>query len=96
MATCPSAAAERYLTEQDGPEACPMCGKANAYDSGEPVFPEDWAFCSVGCRDVYMAEVRAQTDALVREMHEEDRYIQEFNAKCPRCAGRSEKLCAHQ
>lgn len=96
MATCPSVSAERYLAAQDGPETCPVCGKDNAQENGEPVFPEDWAFCSAGCRDSYMAEVRAHTDAFVREMYDEDRYVAEFNAKCPFCAGQSKKLCRHQ
>lgn len=96
MTECPSRAAERYMAGEDGPEDCPVCGKANAHENGEPVFPEDWAFCSAACRDTYTAEVRAQTEAVVRSMYEEDRHIAEFNAGCALCKEQSKKLCRHQ
>lgn len=48
-------------SEEELPEACPLCGADNANTEGEPVFLEDPAFCSAACAAVYYkAEAEAE------------------------------------
>jgi endogenous inhibitor of DNA gyrase (YacG/DUF329 family) len=42
--------------EPDLPETCPTCGGKNANEDGDPVYPEDPAFCSWACSLVYDAD----------------------------------------
>ena len=89
-------AAERFIADQEMPEECPICGDPNADpESGEPVFPEDSAFCSADCRDVHVKEQRAQDNAMAEGFEETDRLVAAHNAHCPKCID-SKKYCFHQ
>ena len=96
MPECPSVAAERFYAEQEMPEECPICGDPNADpETGEPTFPEDVAFCSAECREVYVKEQKNHEALHVTDFEETDRLIAVHNAQCPRCAG-SKQYCFHQ
>ena len=58
--------------EPELPEACPMCGAANADEQGEPVYT-DPAFCGEACASGYykaQAEAEARYSALCDEVPE--------------------------
>ena len=55
MTECPSVSWDRYCAAQEIPEECPVCGRDNATEDGEPVFT-DPAFCSQKCLDIYMED----------------------------------------
>lgn len=68
---CPSRSWDR-LTAGDGPEVCPMCGAANADDTGVAVCADAPDFCSVACRDRYVADERTRDAAYAAALTEED------------------------
>jgi hypothetical protein len=96
MSECPSVAAERFIADQEMPEECPLCGDPNANEySGEPMVPEDPAFCSTHCRDAYIQEQRERDGAMAEDIQETAKLITAHNAQCPRCID-SKKYCFHQ
>jgi hypothetical protein len=68
--------------EADPPEVCPVCGADNADDEGNAICGEAPDFCSVACRDRYVAEQRAADDAYAAALIEEDRIAAEWRAMC--------------
>lgn len=63
------------------PEVCPVCGAENCTDSGEWVCADAACFCSLACRDTYVAWQREADDALVRELAEAARLADEWRAE---------------
>jgi len=63
---------DRYLGD-DPPEECPVCGGANSTDEGEPVCADAADFCSVACRDKYLAEQRKADEAYAAALAEEEK-----------------------
>jgi hypothetical protein len=84
VSRCPSLAAQRMLADQDAPEACPVCGADNCTEAGDWVCAEAPAFCSVACRDTYVAWQREDADALARDLAEEARLADEWRAEMRR------------
>lgn len=61
----------------DIPEECPVCGKPNADEDGEPVYPQDSAFCSEHCANEYAADQRFHDHNLYLDYVETERLIEE-------------------
>jgi hypothetical protein len=60
----------------DIPEECPVCGYPNADDDGQPIYPDDPAFCSKHCTDQYAADQRFHDTMLYLEIQEQQRFAE--------------------
>lgn len=56
MSHCPSHDWDRHLEAQEMPTECPVCGKDNADEDGNPICIEAPTFCSKECETKYARE----------------------------------------
>jgi hypothetical protein len=71
VAYCPSHDWDRYCAAQELPEQCPVCGRDNADEEGEPVYAPDPAFCSQACAEQYAKEQEVESAALAASYRDE-------------------------
>jgi hypothetical protein len=62
----------RLPYDDDCQEECPMCGKPNCTDDGEPVFVASPDFCSKECDDEHARQVALEADNYAAALAEED------------------------
>ncbi len=89
---------EQYMSSQEMPEECPVCGGQYCDDDGTMLVPDAQApFCTGKCQEQYMAQQRADDAGLaaayaeqaalpsreeIREMYRSDRQTVDLTVAC--------------